>query len=333
MNDGVKYGLHLELYVGMSDPSLSYTKSAGMRLFVHHPSLTPDFSKEGIFISTNAITDVKIYQTNVNLLSEPYSNCIQNVTSSSELVSVNAQMALKCWKTYTQRYCFLACLNDFVLEKCSTNISEYRIFGESSTNYTIEDLLCVEDASREFYHTEELTANCLNKCPKMCSRVEYESIASQSVYPTLGYSQFMKEFFKNRNGSKFFNCTDYKNSMLAVNLYYPDIGYKTIDEYPVKTFLQIFSDTGGILGLCAGASFLSLIEIVDLVIGLVWRLIKREKADVNEGLSEIEMMGAKLKEQEIESLRLNEKIESMREMLFRLSMAYERRANRAASQT
>jgi len=169
----------------------------------------------------------------------------------------------------------------------------------------------------------------MTKCPKECQAVEYTLSSSQAVYPTQAYEGFMKQFFKNRNGSKFSSCTDFRASGLAVNLYYPTISYMSMDEYAVKTWPQLLSDIGGILGICVGASLLSLVEMVDLVVGLIWQICGGRVAE-KEGLSELEVVGMRLKEYEAERLRLSMRLD---EVVTGLRESSGRARRRAVSQS
>ena len=53
--------------------------------------------------------------------------------------------------------------------------------------------------------------------------------------------------------------------MLSVCIYYSDFKYTIIKKEPKMTWIQLVSEIGGIMGFYIGTSFLSFLEIVDLI--------------------------------------------------------------------
>jgi hypothetical protein len=72
-----------------------------------------------------------------------------------------------------------------------------------------------------------------------------------------------------------FNTYDQiKSSSLAVSVYYDDISYLSIEEYPQETIAALVGNIGGFFGLFMGASILSFFEILDLVARLAIAALK-----------------------------------------------------------
>ena len=63
--------------------------------------------------------------------------------------------------------------------------------------------------------------------------------------------------------------------------------YFKVNEYPAVSVEQLVADIGGIMGLCIGGSFLSIIEVIELVYLLVYVKVrgnetKQEEMEQNE---------------------------------------------------
>ena len=66
-----------------------------------------------------------------------------------------------------------------------------------------------------------------------------------------------------------------KNSVVKISIFYNDISYDALVESPVLTFDVLLGNVGGSLGLFIGISFLSLVEIFELIFEIL-RLIHKE---------------------------------------------------------
>ena len=60
-----------------------------------------------------------------------------------------------------------------------------------------------------------------------------------------------------------------KHSMLQLSIFYGDLGYEQYDEVEDMSWLDLTSNIGGTLGLFIGMSFLSFVEIVDIVLQII----------------------------------------------------------------
>lgn len=66
-----------------------------------------------------------------------------------------------------------------------------------------------------------------------------------------------------------------KDHMLSLNFYYEDLAYYEIVESPKYNWSDIVSSIGGSLGLCVGASLLSLVELLGISTHYIIFLIKK----------------------------------------------------------
>ena len=332
LTSGSKYGLHLEMYVGKTDRH--FTHSSGLKAFVHDSKIDPDFSKDGILVPIGFETDVVISQTNYKRIGD----CIKNATNFDDMTSDLARRNFRFYETYSRKYCLLCCLNIYINEMCDCNISVYRI--EDTSRYSLDDLKCIDNYSAQFYANDTLTLDCFEKCPPQCESASYSMSSSQATYPSKFYENLIQIFFDHWNGKKpheynFTKLDNMKDSSLAVNFFLMDKGHNLITEFPIKTFGQLLTDIGGLLGLWIGGSLLTLFEMVDLLISIIcffltgMSKIKMTESDIEKigNISEIDFLKAELKKSEEKYLRQSQKIDKLEkkfdEMFLKNAYCYE----------
>lgn len=69
--------------------------------------------------------------------------------------------------------------------------------------------------------------------------------------------------------------TRLRSHMLSLNFYYENLAYYEITESPQYTWSDIVSSIGGSLGLCLGASLLSIVELLGLTTHFISFLFRK----------------------------------------------------------
>ena len=114
---------------------------------------------------------------------------------------------------------------------------------------------------------------CSLECPLECESVTYDFSIYNSEFPTellynlfISDKEFVKKYFKNESDISY---EKFKDRAIALNVYYPQFSYTVITELRKIPIIDLFSNIGGTLGLFLGISFLSFIEIVELIIEIL----------------------------------------------------------------
>ena len=95
----------------------------------------------------------------------------------------------------------------------------------------------------------------------------YLTSISTSNYPSTNYAErlvknsFIQSKFENRTDV---SIEELRNNLLAINVYYSKLNYKSYQESAKTQMVDLVSGIGGTIGLFLGVSFLSFIEIIDL---------------------------------------------------------------------
>ncbi len=67
----------------------------------------------------------------------------------------------------------------------------------------------------------------------------------------------------------------FRDNFLHVDIYYKELGFESIQQFPAFETLSWLSEIGGFLGLLLGASVLTLFELIDYLILLAMARYRR----------------------------------------------------------
>ena len=275
---GFDMSLKLELFLGDDASQSEFILNSGATVVIHNQSVTPILRSDGNDIATGFQTNFGIKRSFFTKLDEPYSKCLKNLTSNSSFDSefYRAMFNILNMTTYRQKQCLRLCLQAFIKETCSC------IDGSLPNIYiknipvcsTLDSLECISK-SRIKYFGNVRDETC-SECPDECNTVNYEITKSNSRYPTLYYLNYLKYHtdilsrFPNPN-----NVIDNQITKACVylNVFYDDLDTIYTSEQPVITPESLFGNIGGNLGLFVGISLLSLVEIIELVLNILFTVI------------------------------------------------------------
>ena len=85
-------------------------------------------------------------------------------------------------------------------------------------------------------------------CQRPCETTEYEYQVTTLDYPVLNSNQYGE-----------------RGHLISMYVYFKKMEYTLIEQAPAKSPMDLLADIGGQLGLCLGASILTMCEIVECV--------------------------------------------------------------------
>lgn len=96
----------IELYTGNQSSEI-YTYKSGIRVVVHHQLVVPFLIEDGFNLSPGFMTNVELYKTAQNHLPSPYSDCRENLDTSTYA----DKKLFKDYgvQLYTQKFCLKVC--------------------------------------------------------------------------------------------------------------------------------------------------------------------------------------------------------------------------------
>ncbi len=113
-------------------------------------------------------------------------------------------------------------------------------------------------------------SECLKVCPEECDLIEFNVFQYFSYYPNDAYAlqlQARSPLLAN------LSLEDVKESVILLNVNYETMVSTIVEETPAMTFPTLLGNLGGQLGLFLGMSFLSFIELFEILFILVWEFL------------------------------------------------------------
>ncbi|XP_062577906.1 degenerin mec-10-like [Saccostrea cucullata] len=125
-----------------------------------------------------------------------------------------------------------------------------------------------------YFRIDEHYIDC--ECASPCRQTLYQSTISGRMWPKESFlekellntrcEQFNYSYCDKYMDEK--NSASFKDNFLKLVIYYEDMNYEDISEEPSYDGFRFLSDLGGAMGLFLGASLLSFLELVQLLVEL-----------------------------------------------------------------
>ncbi|XP_072040593.1 acid-sensing ion channel 2-like [Amphiura filiformis] len=239
---GIDNGLTLTLDIKQDDHIAGESQGAGIKVVLHPHGEQPLMKEAGFAVSPGFETLVGIKHIKSKSKPHPYTpNCTDK--------------GLKYSKLYTVPLCLHECKVDHVTRVCGCR--DYRYPKESSeTECSPEELFnCTIPQNKQFTKT---TSNINCNCNIPCSSETYEGRLSFSYWPGLPASLDIKEIYP-----VYPNRTSQRENLLRMKIYYAELSYTNVEQFPSYDLASLGSDVGGTLGLLCGMSLITVIEFLE----------------------------------------------------------------------
>ena len=104
-------------------------------------------------------------------------------------------------------------------------------------------------------------------CPSECDSVQYNLAASVSKFSIDSMINYV--FFNKSSLNK--PIENYSlDEFVYFKVYFNELSYTAVSQIAKTKALEFFSNIGGIIGLFVGVTFLSLIEILEVIVGIIF---------------------------------------------------------------
>lgn len=265
---GFYNGLIINLFDGLFDEPrndiLDRFNSIGFEVFLTNKSDL--INGDGIIIPPGYSTFIKIKKTVDNKLSEPYNNCIKDINTYSKFDTSLYTQILNSNMRYTQKNCL-----DYAFVKtvnCSTTYDKI-LSGCGLNNLNIRDNLNNFLTAYFNFYADGVYLEYLDKCPLECDTISFQTTVSHSFYPSnnnyyglLNDDNLMSKF---PNG-KATSIDELRKSVYELSIFFEDLKVTQISQQSKLDIWDLISSIGGLFGLFLGFSFLSLIDIIHILI-------------------------------------------------------------------
>jgi len=230
-------------------------------------------------IGTGLETNIIINRVFIKKQPHPYNNCIKDGSSSfdSELYRTIITKNI----TYTQSYCSNLCYQQEIIKRCGCYIKSFDKLNSLNPCLNQSQLTCVTNLYGKFL--ENFSQICTPYCPLECDSMIFQITTSSTGYPSFQYATkylmnnpLIQSKFPNEN----LTYDLIKQSVLTLNVFYGDLSYTEYNQRAKTILTDLISNIGGILGVYIGASFLSILEIFEVVVEVLIHSISKTKVSL-----------------------------------------------------
>lgn len=204
---------------------------------------------------------IKVTREFVQNLPAPYNDCVKQDTI--EYVSDLFQYFIRNNLTYTQKDCKDLCVEQLLYEKCNCSVG----FNQIIRCYFINPECIINYVDKFITYRDHSV--CLKKCPLECDYINY--IINSNYIGKLNDILINQDFISN----------NWTVEGVGFLVYYSDLNYKLISQIPKTEYVDLISNLGGTLGLFLGVSFLSFVELIEILMEALIHLRRSAKVKSN----------------------------------------------------
>ncbi|WAR07479.1 SCNNG-like protein [Mya arenaria] len=284
---GQRHGITIVFNIEANEYFKKSSSSYGVRMVIHEKGTTPLPENEGISLDRAHETSVGIRLVQVKRLGGVYGNC----TDGYDFVQ-------RYKINYTLPLCYSLCEMHHMVEFCDciplTSI-DIEDFNKDICDFdNITQRNCTEDVYHKLEYGE-IECDCRSRCKESV----YPLTLSGRSWPHREYltDVLLKDVCKrNLTLTEIYypdlcaNLTQ-KNvrnevldkvveNFLVAHIYFEDLNYELVSEEPLYNTVRFLSDIGGAMGLYMGASLLTYVELLHVLLEIILHLRTRRKTTI-----------------------------------------------------
>ncbi|CAH3198064.1 unnamed protein product, partial [Porites evermanni] len=263
---GSENGLSLVLNIEADDYYEDFSESYGAVVDVTS-TMEMHFPEEnGYLIAPGQATNIGFTKRIVSRLDKPYEGT--SCSKGGYIIYVN-----RSYSEMASHACKKSCVANKQLRNCGCSGAAYPITPNCDPFDSVQ-VRCAKELSREIR-----LGNIPCNCPQDCR--QYPATVSSAIWPTEGYLSHLLERLGNRAFNTVSDITQARRNLARVDVYYKSMTTEIIQQVPRYEFKDLISNIGGSLGLFAGVSLLTLLEICKLLFDLAGSFCKKFEEKVN----------------------------------------------------
>ncbi|XP_074032749.1 pickpocket protein 28 [Leptinotarsa decemlineata] len=249
-------GSHLGLTVVMDAQIDEYycssTSSVGFKIILSNPIETPKMAAFGSLLATGLEVRYSITPS----VREASDN-LRNIPLKKRQCYFAEERRLQYYRSYTQTNCNLECQSNYTYEMCLC-IPYYLPRNKSIKACGKTDTKCVNTAKENLERSYGNGSSC--NCLPGCFELVFKENKSYGRLSAAFNNTWINTTAMNESVRDF---TKYFTENMAVgHFFFPASKFTKQIKSELYGFTEILSNIGGLLGLCMGFSFLSLMEVI-----------------------------------------------------------------------
>lgn len=265
-----QHGFSLILDANIDEGILPMVSGRGFFAVIHEHTEYPNVRSDTFLLKPGTTTQIKLQKIADTKLGKPYSeeSCYKDMTQILEDKDFNH---LKSYDyPYSQTLCHFDCIIhqiffpacDF-LPRSNRKLCTYADLSTDANSKHVKYMSGRISLKEECQH-----------CHPLCTRCVYKTAMSTAGYPDKSAQTVIK---KNR---PWYNDSEVERNILELNIFYEtmlELHTEQLASFPGST---LFSNVGGLLGLCLGASLITALEFFDYICVTLMRKVSRKVTQV-----------------------------------------------------
>jgi hypothetical protein len=271
---GLSNHLRMAFYLDMTEQ----TDFAELLLNIYNSSSPPlDLENDGFWLKPGSWNYFSVDRVFTEQQGQPYNDCLKDLnTFKMNKTIIDHIMYSK--ETYSQKNCNQLCSYLFALEEsncgCNSTLDNFKrdcssgIYFGQEKNENISS--CVAKYLKRF-RRQKVELCFKYYCPLECDSMSFSINNYLEQFPVSGL--IGTETRLDYNLTSFKTYEQINRHYIVLFVYYRKLEYTLISQEPKTETFDFISNIGGILGLFLGVSFLSFIEIFEIVLEIFFIFI------------------------------------------------------------
>jgi len=233
---------------------IQFKTPKGLVLMIHNKSSSPNFEiyyrSDYIYAYPGFQTNIAVERTFESKLEEPHNECLKDVSTFKRNKTVIDYFHKKN-QSYSQEKCLELCFDIFYINDRACQCDKAQLGNVPENCYETDYNSCTWKYQIDFVGNNNLIEKCSDYCPLECDTISYS---------------FTIDRFPNEPNAAY---------LTVVNIFYQTLKYTSINQLAKTKPKQLISNLGGYLGLFVGLSFVSLFEIIEIIIEIIFILLDK----------------------------------------------------------
>ena len=247
---GMKYGFTVLIDIHEHEANFQTHAPSSFGTGVSVSLTAPDrwSDDEGVFLSAGMEHNLAFTYAKHTRLSRPYTDDV--------CVSRDDDPA------YDAEACYLACRMDITYADCDCAGTTASIW---SCTY-LEVIHCINNN----YTLHYLTKKC-SHCHANCEKRVYDVDVTSVIFPTSSTYEAIKAYTGLNH-----TYDEMRENVMVLNVYAKSMTYKVTNQHPAFAVTSLLANVGGLIGLCLGASLITICEFLELLTASITTCLRKK---------------------------------------------------------
>nr|XP_036231447.1 pickpocket protein 28 [Bactrocera oleae] len=246
---GVSMGLSLILDAELDNYYCSTTNGPGFKIGMHNAIEATTIRETALILPVSFETRLRIDVTSTEATAT-----VRHLRRNERQCLFNGEENLLYFTHYSRRNCESECLVKYLYEQCKCVPYNLPLIFENATVCSAQQTYCISLAENNWLKGDG-GSSCRKLCLPACFDLSYKAEATST--PLRAYNYLTPPSILKNMSMEYIN-----KNVAVVHLFYRESVFHGVLKNVYVGFTEFLSNTGGIMGLFMGFSFISVAEVI-----------------------------------------------------------------------